>query len=55
MPDLPACVSNGRTLEVTGRNIEVAIAGHLAVMRGHKEAIPQATTEAGYIEVTDVA
>ena len=39
-PDLPGCVSTGRTLEDTARNIEEAIAGHLAVMREHSGAIP---------------
>jgi predicted RNase H-like HicB family nuclease len=40
VPDLPGCVSTGRTLEDTAQNIEEAIAGHLAVMRGHKDATP---------------
>ncbi len=55
VPDLPGCVSTGRTLEDTARNIEEAIAGHLAVMREHGETIPQPTTEAGYVNVSEVA
>jgi predicted RNase H-like HicB family nuclease len=40
VPDLPGCVSTGRTLEETEQNIREAIAGHLAVMREHGDPIP---------------
>lgn len=55
VPDLPGCVSTGRTLEDTARNIEEAITGHLAVMREYGETIPEPTTETGYVDVSEVA
>ena len=34
VPDLPGCVSTGRTLEETERNVREAISGHLQTVRG---------------------
>jgi predicted RNase H-like HicB family nuclease len=33
VPDLPGCVTTGRTLDETRQNIKEAIRGHLAVQR----------------------
>ena len=33
VPDLPGCISTGKTLEETERNIREAIQGHLKTMR----------------------
>lgn len=44
--DLPGCISTGRTMEETRRNMEEAISGHLAVMREFGDPIPQPTTVA---------
>jgi predicted RNase H-like HicB family nuclease len=41
VPDLPGCVSTGKTMEDAERNIRQAIAGHLQVMREVGEPIPE--------------
>jgi predicted RNase H-like HicB family nuclease len=51
VPDLPGCVSTGRTIEEVLRNIREAVEGHLEVMRGHGDAIPEPLTEAVQIDV----
>lgn len=40
VPDLPGCVSIGRTLEQAERNIREAIAGHIATLRQFGEPVP---------------
>jgi predicted RNase H-like HicB family nuclease len=44
VPDLPGCVSTGKTMEDAERNILEAIAGHLQVMREVGEPIPEPST-----------
>ncbi len=51
VPDLPGCVSTGRTREECERNIAEAISGHLAVMRERGEAVPEPTSESGFLDV----
>ena len=51
VPDLPGCVSTGRTLEETERRIREAIEFHLDGMREDGDAIPEPTTVAGFGEV----
>ena len=46
VPDLPGCVSTGRTLEETELNIREAIAGHLQTLRESGEPVPDATSVA---------
>lgn len=43
-PDLPGCVTTGRTLEETRSNMREAIAGHIATLRESGEQIPEPTT-----------
>jgi len=52
VPDLPACVSTGRTLEETERNVREAISGHLQTLREFGEPIPEPTSVAKEIEAT---
>lgn len=52
VPDLPGCVTVGDTLAETETNIREAIAGHIAAMQDHGEAVPQPSTLAEYIEVS---
>ena len=40
VPDLPGCVSTGRTLEETERNVREAIAGHIETLREFGEPVP---------------
>jgi predicted RNase H-like HicB family nuclease len=51
VPDLPGCVTTGRTLEETRRLIAEAIEFHLEGMRLHGEAAPEPTSVAEVIEV----
>ncbi len=52
VPDLPGCVSTGKTLDDARRNIREAIQGHLSVMREFGETIPEPTTVAEGIRLT---
>jgi predicted RNase H-like HicB family nuclease len=55
VPDLPGCVTTGRTLDETERNIREAISGHLETLREFGEMAPEPTSIAGEIEVTPAA
>jgi predicted RNase H-like HicB family nuclease len=55
VPDLPGCVSTGRTLEETELNVREAISGHLRTLREFGEPVPEPTSVAKEIEVTPVA
>jgi predicted RNase H-like HicB family nuclease len=52
VPDLPGCITTGRTLEETKENIREAIHGHLATLREFGEPIPEPASLAGEVEVT---
>jgi predicted RNase H-like HicB family nuclease len=41
VPDLPGCVTTGKTLNETERNIREAISGHIATLREFGETIPE--------------
>jgi predicted RNase H-like HicB family nuclease len=51
VPDLPGCVSTGKTIEETKRNIQEAIELHLEGMREDGDPIPEPSTTAAVIEV----
>jgi predicted RNase H-like HicB family nuclease len=51
VPDLPGCVTTGRTLEETRRLIAEAIEFHIEGMRLHGEPVPEPTSVAEAIEV----
>lgn len=40
VPDLPGCVSSGRTREAAARNIREAITLHVESLRSHDEPVP---------------
>ena len=50
-PDLPGCVSTGRTAAEVESNMREAVQGHLEEMRSAGLPIPKPTTAAGYVEV----
>ncbi len=52
VPDLPRCMTTGRTLEETKVNIREAIHGHLETMRAYGDPVPEPTSLAGEVEVT---
>ena len=51
VPDLPGCVSTGRTLEEIEGNIREAIQFHLDGMRADGDPIPEPTTVTAYVEL----
>jgi len=51
VPDLPGCVTTGRTLEETRRLIAEAIAFHIEGMRLRSECVPEPTTVAETVEI----
>lgn len=51
VPDLPGCVSTGRTLEEVKKNIRGAIEGHLRVMREYGDPIPDPSTVVEMVEL----
>jgi predicted RNase H-like HicB family nuclease len=55
VPDLPGCMTTGRTLEDAQLNIREAIRGHLETMREYGDPIPEPTSLAGEVEVTIAA
>jgi len=50
VPDLPGCITTGKTLEETERNIREAIQGHLQTLREFGDPIPKPTSHAKDIE-----
>ena len=55
VPDLPGCITTGRTLEGTEANIKEAIEGHLRTLREYGDAVPPPTTVAKDIDVSPAA
>lgn len=51
VPDLPGCVSTGKTLDEIARNIQEAIEFHLQGMREDGDPVPKPSTHVGYAEV----
>ena len=50
VPDLPGCVSTGRTVEDVKRNIAEAIDFHIQGLIEDGEPVPPPTTLSGYVE-----
>ena len=44
-PNLPGCISQGKTREEAVQNIKDAIAGYLESLKKHNEAVPPPITE----------
>lgn len=55
VPDLPGCMTTGKTLEETEANIREAIEGHLRTLRDFGDPIPQPTSVAREIEISPAA
>ena len=51
VPDVPGCISTGKTIEETKANIKEALLSHLAELREDGESIPEPQTLADYIEL----
>ena len=55
VPDLPDCMTTGRTLDETKLNIREAIQGHLATLRQFGDPVPEPSSLAGEVEITTAA
>lgn len=55
VPDLPGCITTGRTLEETERNIREAIEGRLQTLSEFGEPIPPPASLTKEIEVSSAA
>ncbi len=55
VPDLPGCITTGRTVEEVERNILEAIELHLEGWREDGEPIPEPHTSVAYVERQGVA
>ena len=52
VPDLPGCMTTGKTLEQTELNIREAIQGHLRTLHDFGAPIPQPTSVARDVEIS---
>jgi predicted RNase H-like HicB family nuclease len=50
-PDLPGCVSTGRTREEVEKNMHEAIAFHLDGLREEGQPVPEPQTYSAYVEL----
>lgn len=50
-PDLPGCVSTGRTREEIEQNMREAIAFHLDGLREEGQVVPEPQTYSAYVEI----
>jgi predicted RNase H-like HicB family nuclease len=55
VPDLPGCVTTGKTLDETEGNIREAISGHLETLREFGETVPEPRSVAREVEVAPAA
>ncbi len=55
VPDLPGCMTTGKTLEETETNIREAIEGHLRTLRDFGDPVPQPTSVAREVEISPAA
>jgi predicted RNase H-like HicB family nuclease len=54
VPDLPGCITTGRTIEEIERNIREAIELHLEGLREDGEPIPEPHTAVAYVDLQEV-
>jgi predicted RNase H-like HicB family nuclease len=55
VPDLPGCITTGKTVEETELNIREAIRGHLRTLHEFGEPVPEPTSLAKEIEISPAA
>ncbi|HXM43990.1 MAG TPA: type II toxin-antitoxin system HicB family antitoxin [Bryobacteraceae bacterium] len=55
VPDLPGCITTGKTLEETENNIQEAIGGHIRTLREFGEPVPDPVSLAREIDVPPAA
>jgi predicted RNase H-like HicB family nuclease len=55
VPDLPGCITTGKTLRETEQNIREAIEGHLKTLLEFGDPVPRPTTVAKDIDISPAA
>ena len=55
VPDLPGCMTTGRTLDETKVNLREAIEGHLETLREFRDPVPEPSSVAGEVEIWPAA
>ena len=55
VPDLPGCITIGRTLAETKLNIREAVELHLEAMREVGELVPEPSSDVGFVEFEPIA
>jgi len=55
VPDLPGCITTGKTLDETESNIHEAICGHIRTLREFGEPVPAGVSLAREIDVSPAA
>jgi predicted RNase H-like HicB family nuclease len=55
VPDLPGCITTGKTIEDAERNIREAIEGHLKTLREFGDPVPPPTSVAREVEIQAAA
>jgi predicted RNase H-like HicB family nuclease len=55
VPDLPGCMTTGKTLDETKTNIKEAIQGHLQTLREFGDPVPEPASLAGEVEIVTAA
>ncbi len=55
VPDLPGCMTTGRTLDETKVNIEEGIRGHIETLRQFGDPVPAPSSLAGEVEIDTAA
>ena len=53
VPDLPGCITTGKTVDEIKRNIREAIELHVDGLREDGEPIPEPHTAVGYVELQE--
>jgi len=51
VPDLPGCIATANTRPQLEQQIRAAIEFHIEGLREHGEAVPEPSTEAGFVEI----
>jgi len=54
VPDLPGCITTGRTIEEIERNMREAIELHLDGLREDGEPIPEPHSAVGYVKLQSI-
>ena len=55
VPDLPGCITTGKSLEDTERDIREAIRGHIETLRQFGEPVPKPTSHAKLVNISSAA